>query len=103
MFETESAWTSIGLERNKTKLLWDLEMNNYNTIARCNDRRETMEKYVVLTTEGYFKGSWKKQKDALNHIKQAIKNDRDSGRRYLILEALQEVGTKTPEIEIEEL
>ena len=85
----------------------EYQMNYYDAGASIKTNTaavETiMEKYVVMTTSGFLKGSWAKEKDAINWIKQAIKNDRDSARRYLILEAVKEIGTKTPEIEIEEL
>ena len=91
-----------GIDHYEHKLnLWRKTMYSYDN--RTQAIEATPEKYVVMTTSGQFKGSWAKEKDALNWIKQTIKNDNDRSRRYLILEAIKEIGVKSPEIEIEEL
>lgn len=72
-------------------------MNTYNTSSVS----VIIEKYVVLSTSGYYKGSWVKEADAIAFCKKEVKSDTD--KRFVILEAKKEIGTKTPEIEIEEL
>lgn len=80
-------------------------MSTYNNgngqYMATNQIQAQVEKFVVLTTGGVFKGSWAKEGDALSFIRREIKNESKS--RYLILEALKEVGTKSPEIEIEKI
>ena len=62
-----------------------------------------IEKYVVMTKGGVFRGSWTKQQDALSYVRREIRDNPTRGLRYIILEAKQEVGTKSPEIEIEDI
>lgn len=78
------------------------KMNTYNNqYSTLGNLASNPEKYVVMTNTGNFKGSWAKEEHALKYIKNQIKNDTTT--RYLILQAIKEVGTKTPEIEIEEI
>ena len=62
-----------------------------------------IEKYVVMTTGGTFRGSWAKQQDALSYTRREIRNHPTRDYRFIILEAKQEVGAKSPEIEIEDI
>jgi len=61
----------------------------------------TVEKFAVMTNGAQYKGSWAKEEDAISFIKREIKSG--SKQRYIVLEAKKEIGTKSPEIEIEEL
>lgn len=62
-----------------------------------------IEKYVVMTTGGNFQGSWEKEKDAIMAVRRMIKNNNGRDVRYIVLEAKKEIGTKSPEIEIEDI
>ena len=51
-----------------------------------------------ITERGSF------QKEAIEQVKRFIKNNNSSrDARYIILEAKKEIGTKSPEIEIEDI
>lgn len=80
-------------------------MNGYTSSSMTYDTAPaltaSLEKHVVLRTDGVFQGSWAKEKDAMNFCKRMVKTHEK--QRYVILEAKKEVGTKTPEIEVEEI
>lgn len=83
------------------KLKMQRERDMYGYYDEAKTLESTPEKYVVLTNGGSFKGSWAKEKDALKFCKNQLKGNTNT--RFLILQAIKEVGQKTPEIEIEDI
>lgn len=60
-----------------------------------------MKKFVVMTTTGRLMTSFPTDEEAVSFCKREVKLNNE--KRYVILEAKKEVGTKSPEVEIEEL
>ncbi len=70
------------------------------TMGSREDVLEKIRKYTVMSRYGYYVASFDEEKEALEHIKRKIADD--SGSRYIILETLKEVGSISPEVEVNE-
>lgn len=78
------------------------QMSYYNPNTANKSISTNLEKWVVISNNGSLQGSWEKQKDAVDFCRRALR-DRSNTQRYLLLESKKEIGTKSPEIEIEEI
>lgn len=61
----------------------------------------TIDKWIVLSSYGVFKGAWHNEEHAANAVKKLIKENPTS--TYLIAKATQQISALTPELEVEKI